>query len=257
MCTLAIYLRQFEKYPLVIAANRDEHFARASEAPKLWNSDPALVAGKDLVAGGTWLGVNSAGIAAAIVNRRVETEPQASPRSRGLLCLDMLQAATLADARAALPYEDAGRYQPFLLLVATAEGAFTAYNAGSEVELINLPTGLHVFSNTSFTEQDGEKLEHARRLFATAGEALAPILNDADSLDPAVRILHDVLGDHTAGETANAKGALCVHVSGADYGTVSSSIVFRSASEKQFHFYHAPGPPCRSDFSLAASLPTV
>jgi uncharacterized protein with NRDE domain len=254
MCTLAIYLRQFEKYPLVIAANRDEHFARASEAPKLWNGDPAILAGKDLAAGGTWLGVNSAGIAAAIVNRRVQIEPLASPRSRGLMCLDMLQAAALGDARAALPYEDAGRYQPFLLLVASTGGAFAAYNVRSEVELMNLRSGLHVFSNTSFTEQDGEKLGHARRLFATAGEALAPILNETASLEPAVRVLRDVLGDHTAGENADAKGALCVHVPGADYGTVSSSIVFQSASENQFHFYHSPGPPCCAGYQPAPSL---
>jgi len=255
MCTLAIYLRQFENYPLVIAANRDEHFARASEAPKLWNGDPAILAGKDLVAGGTWLGANSAGIAAAIVNRKVQIEPQDAPRSRGLLCLDMLQAATLADARAALPFEDAGRYQPFLLLVASAQGAFAAYNAASEVELINLPSGLHVFGNTSFTEQDGKKLDHARGLFAKTGEALAPILKDAASLEAAVRILHDALGDHTVVESADTKGALCVHVPGADYGTVSSSIIFQSQNDGQFHFYHAPGPPCRTEYQPAASLP--
>jgi uncharacterized protein with NRDE domain len=257
MCTLAIYLRYFEKYPLVIAANRDEHFARASEAPKLWNCEPALVAGKDLIAGGTWLGVNAAGLAAAVVNRRVQAEPPAAPRSRGQLCLDMLQTATLGDARAALPYEDAGRYQPFLLLVASTEGAFAAYNAGSEVELIKIQPGLHVFSNTSFTEQDGKKLERAQQHFATAGEALAPILSAADSLEPAVGILHEVLGDHTADDSADAKGALCVHVPGADYGTVSSSMIFYSQSENKFYFYHAPGAPCRTDFQLAAELPIV
>jgi hypothetical protein len=169
----------------------------------------------------------------------------------------MLQTATQGDARAALPYEDAGRYQPFLLLVATAEGAFAAYNAGSEVELVKVQPGLHVFSNTSFTEQDGKKLEHARQHFATAGEALAPMLSEADSLEPAVRILRDVLGDHTADETADTKGALCVHVPGADYGTVSSSMIFHSQSENKFYFYHAPGPPCRTDFQLAAELPIL
>ena len=257
MCTLAIYLRQFENYPLVIAANRDEHFARPSAAPKLWKGDPAIVAGKDLVAGGTWLGVNSAGIAAAIVNRRVQSEPQAAPRSRGLLCVDMLETTTLSDARAALPYEDAGRYQRFLLLVASGAGAFAAYNTASEVELINLPSGLHVFSNTSFTEQDGTKLERAQQLFATAGEALGTILNDTASLEPAVSVLHDVLRDHTAGETVDAKGALCVHVPGADYGTVSSSIIFQSQRDNKFYFYHASGAPCRTDFQLAAELPMV
>src|SRR5436190_9673097 len=134
MCTLALYLRQFENFPLVIAANRDEHFSRPTEAPKLWAADPAIIVGKDLVAGGTWLGVNDRGIAAAVVNRRIQTETNTSPRSRGLLCLDMLQAATMADARAALPYEDTGRYQPFLLLLAAAEAAFAAYNSTGEIQ---------------------------------------------------------------------------------------------------------------------------
>src|SRR3954454_10895960 len=121
MCTLALYLRQFENYPLVIAANRDEHFSRPAAAPEIWRDEAAILAGKDLVAGGTWLGVNSAGLAAAVVNRRVLVESNTPPRSRGLLCLDMLQSPTMADASTALPYEDAGRYQPFLLLVASVE----------------------------------------------------------------------------------------------------------------------------------------
>src|ERR1043165_2884464 len=90
MCTLALYFRQFENYPLVIAANRDEHCSRAAAGPQIWPTNPRIVAGKDLVAGGTWLGVNARGIAAGIVNRRVSIDAAASPRSRGLLCLDML-----------------------------------------------------------------------------------------------------------------------------------------------------------------------
>src|ERR1051326_4451838 len=109
MCTLALYFRQFENYPLVIAANRDEHFSRATAGPQIWPTNPRIAAG--------------------IVNRRIQMDAGASPRSRGLLCLDMLQAASMADAQAALPYEDAGRYKAFLLLVASAEGVFAAYNA--------------------------------------------------------------------------------------------------------------------------------
>src|ERR1041384_4950216 len=56
MCTLALYFRQFENYPLVIAANRDEHFSRATAGPQIWPTNPRIAAGKDLVAGGTWLG---------------------------------------------------------------------------------------------------------------------------------------------------------------------------------------------------------
>src|SRR5262249_26023182 len=158
--------------------------------------NPPIIAGKDLVAGGTWLGVNARGIAAGIVNRRVQLEAGATPRSRGLLCLDMLEASSMSDAAAALPYEDAGRYQAFLLLVANAASAFAAYNTAFDIERLNLASGLHVFGNTSFTGEDGEKLDRARELFQKAGESLAPLL-EATSLDSAVGVLQGVLGDHT------------------------------------------------------------
>jgi hypothetical protein len=254
MCTLALYFRRFENYPLVIAANRDEHFSRATAAPQIWPTDPRIVAGKDLVAGGTWLGVNARGIAAGIVNRRVQIDAGATPRSRGLLCLDMLEAASMADAQAALPYEDAGRYQAFLLLAASAEGAFAAYNAAGDIERVALAQGLHVFGNTSFTGEDGQKLDRARELFDKAGKSFAPLLEQPRGLDAAVGVLRGVLGDHTPIETSDARGALCVHTPDSDYGTVSSSIIFFSQNERRFYFYHAPGPPCRTEFQLAASL---
>jgi transport and Golgi organization protein 2 len=253
MCTLALFLRQFDDYPIVIAANRDEHFSRPTDAPKIWPSDPAILAGQDLLAGGTWLGVNAAGVAAGIVNRRISTEPNPDARSRGRLCLDMLQGTTIADARAALPYEDAGRYQPFLLLVAGAEDAFASYNSTADIETVGLKAGLHVFSNTSFTDEDGKKLDRARDLFAAAGESITPFLGATGSLDPAVEALRTALSDHTPIEN-EARGALCVHTPGADYGTVSSAIIFQSTRERRFYFYHAPGPPCRTEFQTMPPL---
>jgi hypothetical protein len=166
----------------------------------------------------------------------------------------MLEAASMADAQAALPYEDAGRYQAFLLLAASAEGAFASYNAAGDIECRALVSGLHVFGNTSFTGEDGKKLDRARELFDKAGESLAPFLQQPQGLDAAVGVLRGVLGDHTPIETGDARGALCVHTPGADYGTVSSSIIFLSEIDRKFHFYHAPGPPCRTDFQPAASL---
>jgi uncharacterized protein with NRDE domain len=257
MCTLALYLRQFENYPLIVAANRDEHFSRPTASPEMWRGDPPILAGKDLAAGGTWLGVNSARIAAAVVNRRVKTEDIDAPRSRGLLCLDMLHASTMADARAALPYEDAGRYQPFLLVLASAEGAFAAYNAMGDIATVELRSGLHVFGNTSFTDEKAQKLDRARHLFAAAAERLAPLLKDDRSLDSAVDVLKTVLSDHTPIENGDGKSALCVHAPDADYGTVSSSIIFLSSRDRRFHFYHSLGPPCRTEFHPLPPLAIV
>jgi uncharacterized protein with NRDE domain len=74
VCTLALYFRVLEEFPLLIAANRDEQYDRPSVAPYPWPTTPVIVAGKDLRAGGTWLGVNEHGLAVAILNRR-ETRP--------------------------------------------------------------------------------------------------------------------------------------------------------------------------------------
>lgn len=248
MCTLALYIRQFENYPLVIAANRDEHFSRPTASPKMWPGDPPILAGKDLTAGGTWLGVNGRGIAAGIVNRKAKVENKGAPRSRGLLCLDMLRSASIAEARKALTRQSTETHQPFLLLAAQADAAFAAYNSEAEVHLNDLPPGLHVFGNTSFTNDDAKKLDRARNLFIVAAESLGPLLERDISLDSAVGVLRTVLSDHTPVENFDAKGALCVHASDADYGTVSSSVIFLSNRDRNFHFYHAPGPPCRTEF---------
>jgi|SRR5712692_2281928 len=156
MCTLALYLRQFEDYPLVVAANRDEHFSRPSATPQLLTKDPPIFGGKDLVAGGTWLGVNAHGMVAGIVNRRIQVSGSTkAPRSRGLLCLDMLRAKDAVQARERLEGEIGPAYQPFLLLIASPKSAFVAFNTGGEIKRLELEAGLHVFRNTAFTDSDG------------------------------------------------------------------------------------------------------
>src|SRR5258706_13330667 len=71
VCTLALYFHCFASYPVIVAANRDEHYDRPTAPPALLNDEPAMIAGKDLRAGGTWLGVNEYGLAVGILNRRI------------------------------------------------------------------------------------------------------------------------------------------------------------------------------------------
>jgi uncharacterized protein with NRDE domain len=257
MCTLALYLRQFEGYPLVVAANRDEHFSRPSAPPELLANDPSIFGGKDLVAGGTWLGVNEYGVVAAIVNRRIEpVKPIDRPRSRGLLCLDMLRAKNDGQLRKRLEREDGSKYQPFLLLIASAEAAFIAINSGGEIKRMELDAGLHVFSNTSFTDSRGGKLDHARELFSTAETSLRmQFKGPRAQLDTAVGVLRGVLSSHiSADNSQEPRDAICVHTAGAAYGTVSSSVIFFARREKEFYFYHADGSPCRVDYEAAKPL---
>ena len=92
MCTLAIYVRTFPDFPLVVAANRDEFLARPTSAPTLLDRDAAIFGGRDDLAKGTWLAVTRRGMVGALLNRRSEEPPDPRRRSRGQLCVDMLRA---------------------------------------------------------------------------------------------------------------------------------------------------------------------
>ncbi|MGN6731985.1 MAG: NRDE family protein, partial [Candidatus Binatia bacterium] len=58
VCTLAVYFHAVDDFPLIIAANRDEHYDRPSVPPSLLQTTPKIISGRDLRAGGTWLGFN-------------------------------------------------------------------------------------------------------------------------------------------------------------------------------------------------------
>ena len=91
MCTLVILYRPDHDWPVLIAANRDEMLDRAWSAPaRHWPDRPEVVAGRDKLAGGSWLGVNDHGVAAGILNRLGSLGPDANKRTRGELVLEAL-----------------------------------------------------------------------------------------------------------------------------------------------------------------------
>jgi len=248
---LALYFQMLDECPLIVAANRDEHYDRPSAAPGLYGSNPAIFAGKDLLAGGTWLGVNEYGLLVGILNRRL-TSDRAVPtntRSRGLFCLDLLALQSAADAREFVRVHQAS-YQPFTVLFADSREAWAAYNVQREIKGHRLGRGLHVFSNTAEYDAQSEKLDRAYRQFSQ--------LTDEYRSNPCdgafwMRSLAKVLGDHTLSDgSTDPRDAICVH--GDISGTVSSSIIFYEQSEKRFHSYYSPGPPCRTPFGEALTF---
>jgi uncharacterized protein with NRDE domain len=92
MCLILVAWRSAAEFPCVIAANRDEFHARAAQPAHWWPSDPPLLAGQDLQAGGTWLGMTPTGRFAALTNFRDPEQRRPGMPSRGTLVTSILQS---------------------------------------------------------------------------------------------------------------------------------------------------------------------
>ena len=117
MCLLVFAWQTHPEHPLIFAGNRDERHARAATPAGLWPDSSGVLGGRDLEAGGTWLGVTLSGRFAVVTNYRDGVDPPKAPRSRGALASDFLTgdmgAAEYLDALRA----HAAEYGAFSLLV--------------------------------------------------------------------------------------------------------------------------------------------
>lgn len=95
MCLILLAWQAHPHYPLVVIANRDEFHARPTAAAAAWPDAPHVIGGRDLEAGGTWLGVTTTGRLAAVTNVREPGRPTGE-RSRGYLTRDFLQGTSSA-----------------------------------------------------------------------------------------------------------------------------------------------------------------
>lgn len=90
MCLILLAIRKHPGYKLILAANRDEYYERPSEPPHFWEDAPQLLAGRDKVAAGTWLGITRKGRIAAVTNYRDPANVTPDAPSRGRLVSDFL-----------------------------------------------------------------------------------------------------------------------------------------------------------------------
>ena len=252
MCTLAIYFRVNAAFPLVVAANRDEFYARPATPPLRLHDQPWIVAGQDLVAGGTWLGVNSAGIVAGILNRRSNTPPDPTRGSRGQLCLSVLRERTVDAALTRVAQESAAGYNPFNLLIASPDAACVVGNISGTMVQTPLPPGLHVLTNLDLNDFECPRIAKSYGMFEGARRQL-----DVATLPRFIAALRAILSDHSTPLDPRTDGPpnnLCVHTE--RFGTRSSTLLLYAAHERRFHMWHANGPPCETAYAEVA-LPPV
>ena len=131
MCTVVLLRRPGHAWPAIIAANRDEAVNRPWRPPaRHWPDRPGVLAGLDEEAGGSWMGLNEAGVMAAILNRRGSLGPATGKRTRGALVLEALDHDTAGAAAAAMAQVDGSAYRSFNMLIADREDAFWVRHAG-------------------------------------------------------------------------------------------------------------------------------
>ncbi|MBP6556676.1 MAG: NRDE family protein [Novosphingobium sp.] len=173
MCVAAIAWAAHPRWALVAIANRDEYHARAAAPLSLWGN--GILAGRDLEAGGTWLGVGH-GRFALVTNRRAAGYPRPGMASRGALVTGWLLGEDSGDVAA---------MNPFNLFMAGPDGASLSTNFPSP-ETRTLIPGIHSLSNGGLDEHwhKEARFEAALRDWLDGGAALEALLEPLSDLAP-------------------------------------------------------------------------
>lgn len=170
MCTLIILRRPGHRWPVLIGANRDEMIDRLARPPgRHWPDRPEVVAGLDELAGGSWLGVNDWGVAAAVLNRTGSLGPLPGRRSRGELVLEALDHADAVEAATALSALDPAAYRSFNLILADSRDGFWLRHSGEgRIAVHPLKEGLSLIAAGDIDDPATRRLELAAPRFRAA-----------------------------------------------------------------------------------------
>jgi uncharacterized protein with NRDE domain len=237
MCTLAIAWRVDRRWPIVVAANRDERLGRPAEgwAVRSAPGGGRIVAPRDVKAGGTWIGVSGRGVFAGLTNYHAPLEwyPDLRRSSRGELVEVALGAPSAAAARTLLAATPAARWNPFHLVVADREDAFLWWYDGERAELVALSPGLHVVTERS-------PLGACPR---------GDLVRARWPLDLDVPKLRDVLTVHAP----PPERATCIHHD-PEYGTRSATVLRLAREVGASELYAADARPCTAPLEDRSEL---
>lgn len=250
MCTLIVIHRAVPGLPVVLAANRDEFFDRPASGPVVLDGATGAVGGRDLVAGGTWMGLTPGGFFAGLTNQRVYGAADRTKRSRGEVVLEALRAGGrggVAGARAYLEGLDAAAYNPFNLIFGDASALWAAYGRDA-MRFEPVPPGVHVLPNDVL---DSPAFPKVARIRSRLGDL------PADWRGLRARLI-GVLSDDTPPEalpddprstmSADVRGALhAVKVRLPGYGSRSSSLAALVPGGVARYAF-ADGPPGEAAF---------
>ena len=242
MCLILVAWHAHPSFPLVVAANRDEFYARPTAPSARCPNSPQIIGGRDLEAGGTWLGVSEQGHFAAVTNVR-EPGIAKGRLSRGELTRNFLESRQSPDAY--LATLDFAAYSGFNLLISDGNSLYYASNRGPQAQ--RLAPGVYGLSN-HLLDSPWPKLISARERFSLALDKL-----------PASQHFFDILGDdeivpddqlpETGVPLEWERRLSAIFVRSQEYGTRASTLVTVNV-EKSLFFeernFGANGQPLQS-----------
>jgi uncharacterized protein with NRDE domain len=220
MCLILVAWRVHGNYPLVVAANRDELFSRPAEHAHWWSNGGDILAGRDLLAGGTWLGITRSGRFAALTNYR-GAERRTDARSRGALVADILKSQEPVGDILKQLQESAQHYTAFNVIF--SDGQRLGIYESESREGRELSAGVYGLSN-HLLDTPWPKVENAK-------SALSAALSDLPDTRAALEMLRDdrPAPDHLLPRTGVSQEwerlLSSAFIRGGDYGTRCSTIV--------------------------------
>lgn len=222
MCLIVFSYREHSEYPLILAANRDEFYARPTDVLAAWRDTPDIIAGRDKVGGGTWLGITRSGRFAAITNFRDPHAHRENAPSRGRLVADYLRGREPPRAYMENLRAHADRYQGFSLLAGDTQELYYFCNFDNAVR--ELGPGAYGVSN-HLLDTPWPKVRRAKRALnsliradAITSAGLLELLMDTT---PAA---DEELPDTGVGLRLE-RDLSPIFIAGQDYGTRASTVL--------------------------------
>ncbi len=225
MCLLSFAYKVHPRYPLILIVNRDEFYRRAARKAQFWTEEgePDILAGKDLVAGGTWMGVHKNGKWGVLTNYRSFENIKEDPPSRGDLVLNFLKQEKSPEQYLTHLGQYAHAYNGFNLLLGNQREIFHYSNVSDAVS--SLSPGVHGLSN-ALMNTPWPKVERAK---ANLQEAV-------DRDDTSFSRLFKILADSTQAKEGQLprtglplemeKAVSSIFITAKDYGTRCSTLLF-------------------------------
>ena len=237
MCLLAVAWKVHPDYPLAVCANRDEFYARPTQAAHFWSDFPDIYAGRDLQAGGSWMGINQKGRFAAVTNIRNPASNRNDAKSRGGLVSEFLNQDTTSIDYCNKLQLQGECYNGYNFLAFDGDSLVYQSNGVEQPQI--LQPGIYGLSNA--------KLNTPWPKTSSAINKLREWVNNPNSVDQLAQLLNDrhIVSDDRLPETGVSltleRMLSAEFINSAEYGTRCSTgfLVHQSGEAEYCEISHA------------------